>query len=123
MYFAVYVASIILWPVEDDIPTENDLENYVIKNYAADWYSVGIELDFEYDELIEIEKSEQDNLSRIRKVMEIWLKVRDNWKTLEIALTNVRRRQCGLDPVETVHGGIACFNKGITVFLQKYSEN
>jgi len=85
-----------------------DLNRYVIKKYAADWEDIGIELGLQLD-ILNIVK--QNNPLRVegclKDVLDRWLKLTPNatWKVLEIALTNVRRQQLSLDPVDDVYGG------------------
>ena len=84
-----------------------DLNRYVISRYAAEWKDIGTELDLDIDELNIIEK---DNLGQskicFQKTLDKWLKGTANatWRTLEVALTNVRRQQSGLDPVDDIYG-------------------
>jgi len=85
-----------------------DLNRYVIRKYAADWDDIGIELGLKLD-ILKIVK--QNNPLRVedclKDVLDRWLKLTHNatWRALEIALTNVRRQQLGLDPVDDVYGG------------------
>jgi len=54
-----------------------------------------------------IEKDHRDqSVHCFQKTLDNWLKLTPNatWKTLEVALTNVRRQQLGLDPVDDVYG-------------------
>jgi len=46
------------------------------------------------------------NVDCFRKVLDKWLKLTPTatWKTLEVALTNVRRLQLHLTPVDDVYG-------------------
>ncbi|XP_065897457.1 uncharacterized protein [Dysidea avara] len=94
---------------KDDTPMMKDLNRYVISRYAAEWKDIGTELDLDIDELNIIEK---DNLGQskicFQKTLDKWLKGTANatWRTLEVALTNVRRQQSGLDPVDDIYGPI-----------------
>ena len=85
-----------------------DLNRYVTKrNYATDWKDIGIELGLDLDLLEIIEKDNHDkSVACFQKTLDKWLKLTPNatWKTLEVALTNVRRQQLCLDPVDDVHG-------------------
>ena len=83
-----------------------DLNRYVIRKYATDWYDIGIELELAPDELDIIEKDhQQQSVQCFQKTLINWLNTNDpSWKTLEVALTNVNRVKCGLDPVECVYG-------------------
>ena len=93
--------------LEDGIPTTRDLNRYVTKKYAADWKDIGIELGLEFDVLDVVEKDKtQQSIACFQKTLDIWLKLTRNatWKTLEVALTNVRRQQLCLHPVDNVYG-------------------
>ena len=84
-----------------------ELNRYVNK-YAADWKDIGIELGLELDVLDLIEKDRpQQSAACFQKTLGMWLKSSPDitWKTLEVALTNVRRQQLGLDPVDNVYSG------------------
>ncbi|XP_065900168.1 uncharacterized protein [Dysidea avara] len=93
---------------KDDTPTMRDLNRYVTKRkYATDWKDIGIELGLELDVLDVIEKDNpQQSVSCLQKTLDKWLKLTPNatWRTLEITLTNVRRLQLCLDPVDDVYG-------------------
>ena len=84
-----------------------DLNRYVTKKYATDWYDIGIELglDLEMLDIIENDNS-KSSVTCFQKTLDKWLKanVDVTWKTLETALTNVNRAKLGLDPVDSVHG-------------------
>ena len=56
-------------------------------------------------DLIETDHPKQ-NIACFCKVLDKWLKVTPtaSWKTLEVALTNVRRLQLCLNPVDDVYG-------------------
>ena len=85
-----------------------DLNRYVISIYAVDWYNIGIELGIELHVLDVTEKDHpQQSVICFRKVLDKWLKLIPNatWKMLEVALTNVRRQQLGLYPVDDVYDG------------------
>jgi len=80
-----------------------DLNRYVTKKYAADWKDIGIELGLELSVLDVIEKDYRDqSIHCFQNTLDQWLKLNCDvtWKTLEVALTNVRRQQLGLDPVD-----------------------
>jgi len=84
-----------------------DLNRYVTMEYAAKWYDIGIELGLELGVLDAIEEDYPRKSDRcLQKTLDKWLKLIPDatWKTLEVALTNVRRRQLCLDPVEDVYG-------------------
>ena len=84
-----------------------DLNRYVAKKYAADWKDVGIELGLEFDVLRIIETNNPQKAENcFQETLNKWLKSTPNatWKTIEVALTNVRRQELGLDPVDDVYG-------------------
>jgi len=84
-----------------------DLNRYIVKKFATDWYDIGIELGFKIRVLDLIKKDNpQQSVDCLRKVLDKWLEVTDNptWKILEVTLTNVTRQQLGLDPVDDVYG-------------------
>ena len=61
----------------------------------------------ELDILDLIEKDNpQQSVTCFQKTLDKWYKSTPNatWKSLEVALTNVRRQQFGLDPVDDVYG-------------------
>ena len=78
-----------------------DLNRYVVKRYAANWKDVGIELSFDLDILKIIARDNEQIEDCLQEVLNKWLKLTPNatWRTLEVALTNVRRLQLGFDPV------------------------
>ena len=81
-----------------------DLNRHVIKKYAADWKDIGLELGLQRDTLIIVKQNNQLKVEDcLEDVLDKWLKLARNatWKTLEVALTNVRRQQLGLDPVDS----------------------
>jgi len=82
--------------------------NRYVKKYAVDWKDIGIELGLELDVLDLIEKDHpQQSTACLQKTLNKWLKLAPNatWTALEVALTNVRRQQLGLDPVDDMYGG------------------
>ena len=94
--------------IENVKPTMKDLNRYVIRKYASDWYDIGIELGLELDVLDVVKKDcPQESVTCFQKTLDKWLKLNtDNvtWKTLEVALTNVNRAKLGLNPVNDVYG-------------------
>ena len=78
-----------------------DLNRYVTRKYADDWYDIGLEVGLEFCSLKNIEKdNSQNSVVCLRETLDEWLKTGDvTWKTLEIGLTNVNRVKLGLDPV------------------------
>jgi len=89
-----------------------DLNRYVVSKYATEWKDIGIELDVDIDELNIIEKDHPgQSKTCFQKTLEKWLKGTPNatWRTMEVALTNVRCQQAGFDPVDDVYGeGVGC---------------
>ena len=90
-------------------PTMKDLNRYIVRKHATDWYDIGIELDLELDILDIIkEDNPQQSVACFQKTLNKWLKLNSEnvaWKTLEVALTNVHRIKLGLDPVDDVYKG------------------
>ena len=78
-----------------------DLNRYVTRKYAIDWYDIGIELGLEPHELdIIANDHHQQTVTCFQKTLTNWLKSSTNdatWKTLETALTNVNKAKCGLE--------------------------
>ena len=84
-----------------------DLNRYVIRKYAFYWFYVGIELGLDLQILDIIERNNrQQIIPCFQNTLEIWLKrsINATWKTLEVALTNVNRKNLGLDPLSDVYG-------------------
>ena len=85
-----------------------DLNRYVTKKYATDWYDIGIELGLELSTLDTIEKDNfQQSTICFRKTLDKWLALNEDdatLRTLETALTNVNRAKFELDPVDDVYG-------------------
>ena len=84
-----------------------DLNRYVTRKYAIDWYNVGIELGLELDVHIIENDNPQQSVNCFQKTLDNWLQLNtDNatWKILEVALTNVNRAKLGLDPVNSIFG-------------------
>jgi len=83
-----------------------DLNRYVTNVYAADWKDIGLELGLQLYTLNNIQKNNHSIVEEcLKDVLDKWLTLTPNatWGTLEIALTNVKRQQLGLDPVDDVH--------------------
>ena len=93
-----------------------DLNRFVTKKYAADWKDIGLELNLKLDILKNIQKNNQKVEDRFEDVLDKWLKLapKATWRMLEAALTNVRRQQLGLDPVDDVNGKITL---GVMLFF------
>ena len=85
-----------------------DLNRYVTWKHSADWYNIGIELGLETTALDMIQDNyHQQNATCLQRTLDKWLQLnRDDttWRTLEVALTNVKRAQLGLYPVDDVYG-------------------
>ena len=85
-----------------------DLNRHVTKKYAADWKDIGLELGLELDVLNIIKKNHPQQVEDcFQEVLNKWLKLTPTgatWKALEVALTNVRRQQLGLNPVDDLYG-------------------
>ena len=85
-----------------------DLNRYVTRKYASDWFDIGIELGLDLGVLEIIENDHpQKSVNCFQKTLDKWSKLNtDNatWKALEVALTNVNRANLGLDPVDDVYG-------------------
>ena len=89
--------------VENAIPTMKELNRFVVRKYATDWYEVGIELELQHKTLQAISKeNHQQNEFCFRSMLDKWLELNPNatWRTLEIALTNVKRLKLDLDPID-----------------------
>lgn len=91
---------------ENTIPTMVDINRYVARKHGYDWKEIGIELGLKLDDLNIIEKNHSLKSELCFKVMiTSWIEsTADNvtWKTLEVALTNVKRKKMGLDSVDDV---------------------
>ena len=82
-----------------------ELNRYVTRKYATDWYDIGIELGLELDINITEKDNPQQSVTCFQKTLGKWLNTDDaTWKELEVALTNVNRAKLGLDPVDDVFG-------------------
>ena len=84
-----------------------DLNRYVAKKYALEWEEIGLELGLELCVLKIIAKDNpQQSVACCRETLDKWLKSTPSatWRTLEIALTNVRRLNLQLDPVDDLYG-------------------
>ena len=86
-----------------------DLNRYVTRKYATDWYDIGIELGLELDVNIIEKDNPQQSVTCFQRALDKWLKLNTDdatWRTLEVALTNVSRAKLGLDPVDDVYGNM-----------------
>lgn len=101
-------SQIYTWFIENEIPSNEDLNRYIIGKYATDWCDIGMELGLDIDVLNTIEKDHhQQSILCLQKALDKWLMLNtDNatWKSLEIALTNINRIKFGLGPVDDVYG-------------------
>lgn len=94
LHWMLYISLFLLfWLIEKERPTVQDLNKYVVREYADEWYNVGMELGLELDILDNIDKDHlQQNVICFQKALEKWLKL-DNcnatWKLLEVALSGV----------------------------------
>jgi len=83
-----------------------DLNRHVVSKCAVDWKDIGISLGLKFSTLNSIEKDNpRQSVDRFRKILDEWLKSTPNvtWKTLLVALTNVRGQQLGPDPFDDVY--------------------
>ena len=82
-----------------------DLNRYVTRKYATDWYDIGIELGLELDVNIIEKDNPQQSVTCFQRTLHKWINTDDaTWRTLEVALTNISRAKLGLNPVDDVHG-------------------
>jgi len=94
--------------VEDSEPKLKDLYRHDVMKYAANWMEIGLELELNSYTLSIIEKDHpQQSEDCFKKTLHQWLKSSHTatWNTLEIALTNVKRRQLGLSSVDNLYDG------------------
>jgi len=107
--------------VEDDTPNMKDLNRYVVRKYAAEWKDIGTELDIDIDMLNIIEKDNpwQSEIC-FQKTLEKWLKGSTNatWRTLEVALTNVRRQKVDHGSIDYVYGKCVTWKSSLAVKQQ-----
>jgi len=92
---------------EEETPTMKNLNRYITNMYAADWKAIGLELEFKSESLEIISKNnQQECVACFQNTLDNWLKSTSHatWRTLEVAITNVRRAKLGLDPVTDVYG-------------------
>ena len=95
---------------ENERPTMKDLKRYVTRKYAIDWLDFGIELGLQMYSLHDIEMNYRNCENCLQYTLAKWLDLNGDddatWRTLEVALTNVKRVKVGLDPVaiDDVHG-------------------
>ena len=108
MYFVQKFYYVSQWTTEKERPTIRNLNRYIIKKHSRNWEDIGIELGLEFDVLKTIAKDNPlDSATCLRETLNKWLKINTvnaTWETLETALTNVSRKNLGLDPVDDVYG-------------------
>ena len=81
-----------------------DLNRYVVHKYASEWEDIAFELGLD-EQLIEIiKKDNRECVDCLRRTLQKWSTPHATWKTLEIAITNVKRIRLSLDPVTDVYG-------------------
>ena len=83
-----------------------DLNRYVTNIYAADWESIGMELELKYETLYIISRDHQhDSITCFKRTLDKWLTSNPHgtWRTLEVAITNVNRSRLGLKPVDDIY--------------------
>ena len=90
---------------EDERPSMKDLYRYVVYKYASEWNDIAIELGLEASIKI-IETENQTCKNRLKETLQKWLDLSPNvtWKTLEVAITNVKRAKMSLDPITDIYG-------------------
>ena len=118
------VAITFIMLIENKRPTMKELNRYVTRKHATDWYDIGIELGLELEVLDIIKKDNpQQSATCFQETLNMWLQLNsDNatWKTLEVALTNVNRAKLQMDPVEDVLHGKDVAMMRVTVLIQAY---
>ena len=85
-----------------------DIHRYVTENHTANWNDIGLELGLPFDTLKTIRINHPHQVEDcFEDVLDRWLTSNPSatWRTLEVALTNVRRQQLGLNPIDDVHSG------------------
>ncbi|XP_065887379.1 uncharacterized protein [Dysidea avara] len=94
---------------KDDKPTMIELERHgVAQQYAADWFETGVKLGLnDFPNVLEniTESSLENDRLCFHEVLYKWLKLFPDatWRSLEVALTNVKREKLHLDPVTDVN--------------------
>ena len=80
----------LLWFIEIKRPSMKELDRYVTRKYAPDWYCIGIELGLQHDlDIIAIDNP-QESVTCFQKTLDKWLMTHDaTWEELEVVLTNV----------------------------------
>ena len=92
---------------EEETPEMRDLHRYVIKTHAPHWRDIGIELKLKITTLDIISRDNPLNcIACFGRTLDKWLKSNPDasWGALEVAITNVRRAELGLEPVNDVYG-------------------
>ena len=86
-----------------------ELERHgVAQQYAADWFETGVKLGLnDFPNVLEniTESSLENDRLCFHEVLYKWLKLFPDatWRSLEVALTNVKREKLHLDPVTDVN--------------------
>ena len=81
------------------IPTMGELNKYLIK-YCEMWKSIGLKLGLEDDVITVIQSNHPMQIEEcFREALQKWLKQdpKPTWSTLELAITNARRDELGLE--------------------------
>ena len=100
--------------IETQTPDMKNLHRYVITAYAPDWKAIGLELSLKASTLDIIAA---DNPLKctvcFEKSLDMWLKSTPDatWRTLEIAITNVKRAHLGLKPLSDANGEYVTINQ------------
>ena len=106
---------------EENTPDMRDLHHYIITTYAPDWKDIGLQLNLKTATLEIFATDNPLNCTAcFKKTLDMWLKSTPHatWRMLEVAITNVRRAQLGLDPITDVYGeSIAISNMVLRLLL------
>ena len=91
---------------EEERPSMKDLYGYVVYKYASDWSDIAMELGLSEASIKNIEKDHQKCGDCLKETLRKWLDSTPcaTWKTLEVAITNMKRTQMSLDPITDVYG-------------------
>lgn len=100
------MSHVVLCPIENKRPTMKELNRYVVNQYAIYWRDIGFELDLKCSKIDNIKANCFECEDRLYEVLKAWLQVKDHatWKTLEVAIINVKRLKSGAHPVDYVEG-------------------
>ena len=114
LWLCMYMINICFAIIETQTPDMKNLHRYVITTYAPDWKAIGLELNLKASTL---EIIAADNPLKctvcFEKTLDMWLKSTPDatWRTLEIAITNVKRAQLGLKPLSDTNGEYVTINQ------------